>query len=67
MELINGQGADKVMTAVLAGQVDIGFSGPEAVMMAGVFTGGSGDYVTLFEPVASTLEREGKGYILARE
>ena len=147
VELINGQGADKVMTAVLAGQADIGFSGPEAViyvynegkedfatvfaqltkrdgsflvgrepdpdfkwtdvkgkniiggrkggvpemtleyvlkkngvipgqdvnvdtsvqfaLMAGAFTGGSGDFVTLFEPVASTLEREGKGYILA--
>jgi NitT/TauT family transport system substrate-binding protein len=147
VELINGQGADKVMTAVLAGQADIGFSGPEAAiyvynegkedsamvfaqltkrdgsflvgrkaepdfkwsdikgktiiggrkggvpemtleyvlkkndvmpgkdvmvdtsvqfaLMAGAFTGGSGDYVTLFEPVASTLEREGKGYVLA--
>ncbi len=147
VELINGQGADKVMTAVLSGQVDIGFSGPEAViyvynegkedhavvfaqltkrdgsflvgrepdtdfkwsdvkgkkiiggrkggvpqmtleyvlkkngmipgqdvavdtsvqfaLMAGAFTGGSRDYVTLFEPVASTLEREGKGYIVA--
>jgi len=147
VELTNGQGADKVMTAVLSGQADIGFSGPEAAiyvynegkedyavvfaqltkrdgsflvgrepspdfkwtdvkgktiiggrkggvpemtleyvlkkngvipgedvtvdtsvqfaLMAGAFTGGSGDYVTLFEPVASTLEREGKGYILA--
>ena len=147
VELINGQGADKVMTAVLAGQADIGFSGPEAAiyvynegkedhavvfaqltkrdgsflvgrkpepdfkwtdtkgksiiggrkggvpemtleyvlkkngvipgqdvevdtsvqfaLMAGAFTGGNADYVTLFEPVASTLEREGKGYIVA--
>lgn len=147
VDLINGQGADKVMTAVLSGQVDIGFSGPEAAiyvynegkedyavvfaqltkrdgsflvgrepkpdfrwtdvkgkniiggrkggvpemtleyvlkkngvipgkdvevdtsvqfaLMAGAFAGGSGDYVTLFEPVASTIEREGKGYILA--
>ncbi len=147
VELINGQGADKVMTAVLSGQADIGFSGPEAAiyvynegkedhavvfaqltkrdgsflvarepdpdftwtdvkgkyiiggrkggvpemtleyvlkkngvypgrdvevdtsvqfaLMAGAFTGGIGDYVTLFEPVASTLEREGKGYIVA--
>lgn len=30
VELSNGQGADKVMTAVLSGQVDIGFAGPEA-------------------------------------
>jgi NitT/TauT family transport system substrate-binding protein len=147
VELINGQGADKVMTAVLSGQADIGFSGPEAAiyvynegkddhavvfaqltkrdgsflvarepdpdfkwtdvkgkyiiggrkggvpemtleyvlkkngiipgedvevdtsvqfaLMGGAFTGGTGDYVTLFEPVASTLEREGKGYIVA--
>lgn len=147
IELINGQGADKVMTAVLSGQADIGFSGPEAAiyvynegkddyavvfaqltkrdgtflvgrepepdfkwqnvegktiiggrkggvpemtleyvlkrngiepgkdvevdtsvqfaLMGGAFTGGGGDYVTLFEPVASTLEREGRGYIVA--
>ena len=30
VELTNGGGADKVMTAVLAGQADIGFAGPEA-------------------------------------
>lgn len=147
VELINGQGADKVMTAVVSGQVDIGFSGPEAAiyvlkegkadnavvfaqltkrdgsflvgrkpdtdfsfqklkgthliggrkggvplmtleyvlrkqgldpktdlnvdssvqfaLMAGAFAGGQGDYVTLFEPTASAVEREGKGYILA--
>lgn len=147
VELINGQGADRVMTAVLSGQADIGFSGPEAAiyvynegkedhavvfaqltkrdgsflvgrepepdfkwtdvrgkyiiggrkggvpemtleyvlkkhgvipgedvevdtsiqfaLMAGAFTGGTGDYVALFEPVASTLEREGRGYIVA--
>lgn len=147
VELINGQGADKVMTAVVSGQVEIGFSGPEAAiyvlregkadypmvfaqltkrdgafllgrepddsftfeklkgkhllggrkggmplmtleyvlrkqgldpekdlnvdtsvqfaLMAGAFTGGTGDYVTLFEPTASAVAREGKGYILA--
>jgi len=147
VELINAQGADKVMTSVLSGQADIGFSGPEAAiyvynegkedyavvfaqltkrdgsflvgrepepdfkwdnvrgktiiggrkggvpemtleyvlrkngiepgkdvevdtsvqfaLMGGAFTGGSGDYVTLFEPVASALEREGRGYIVA--
>lgn len=147
IELTNGQGADKVMTAVLSNQADIGFAGPEAViyvynegkadfpvifaqltkcdgsflvgrhpepdfqwqrlrgktviggrkggvpemtleyvlkknrlhpgkdvtvdtsiqfaLMAGAFLGGHGDYVTLFEPVASLLEREGKGYIVA--
>lgn len=147
IELTNGQGADKTMTAVLSNQADIGFSGPEAAiyvynegkedyavvfaqltkrdgsflmarepnpdfkwsdvkgktiiggrkggvpemtleyvlkknniipgkdvtidtsiqfaLMAGAFTGGHGDYVTLFEPTASMLEKEGKGYIVA--
>lgn len=32
IELTNGGGADKCMTAVLAGQADIGFHGPEAVI-----------------------------------
>ena len=30
IELTNGGGADKVMTAVLSGQADIGLAGPEA-------------------------------------
>lgn len=147
VELQNGQGADKVMTAILSGQCHIGLAGPEAsiyvynegkedyavvfaqltkrdgsflvgrnpdggfkwsnlkgknviggrkggvpemtveyvlnknglvpgkdvevdtsiqfALMAGAFTGGKGDYVTLFEPTASMLEKEGRGYILA--
>ena len=147
VELTNGGGADKVMTAVVSGQSDIGLAGPEASiyvynqgkadhtqiiaqltkrdgsflvgraeddafswedlrgktviggrkggvpemtleyvlrlhsltpgedvtvdtsvqfnMMAGAFTGGQGDYVTLFEPTATQIERAGKGYILA--
>lgn len=147
IELSVGQGADKVMAAVLSGGVDIGFAGPEASiyvynegrenhsqvfatvtrrdgsflvgrnpsdnfdwqelrgshllpgrkggvpymaleyavkkhgmtpgvdvefddsiqfsLMAGAFTAGTGDYVTLFEPTASMVEAEGKGYILA--
>ena len=146
IELINSQGADKVMAAVLSGQVEIGFAGPEASIyvylqgkkdypqvfaqltkrdgsflvgrefedfewsnlkgkhilpgrkggvpymaleyvikenglnpatdmnfdnsisfdaMTGAFVGGIGDYVTIFEPTATTLELEGKGYILA--
>lgn len=147
IELSNGQGADKVMSAVLSDNIDIGFAGPEAsiyvynegkedhtqvfaqltqrdgsflvarepdpdftweklrgkhilpgrkggvpymaleyairkngvdpqteatlddsiqfALMAGAFTGGTGDYVTLFEPTASMLEAEGKGYIVA--
>jgi len=146
VELSNGGGADKVMTAVLAGQADVGLAGPEACiyvcaegredsprvfaqltkrdgsflvgrsggdfswedlrgktviggrkggvpemtleyvmrqngvipnedavvdtsvqfnMMAGAFTGGTGDYVALFEPTATQVELEGKGYVLA--
>lgn len=147
IELTTGQGADKVMTAVLAGQSDIGFAGPEAAiyvynegkedyaqvfaqltktdgsflvskeensnfkwtdlkgktiipgrkggvpymtlsyvirkngmnpetdmvlddsiqfdLMAGAFSGGNADYVTLFEPTASLTEQAGKGYIVA--
>ena len=145
IELTNGGGADKVMTAVLTDQSDIGLAGPEACiyvynegeedypivfaqltkrdgsflvgraggafswsdlagktviggraggvpemtleyvlrqnglvpgqdvtvdtsvqfnMMAGAFTGGSGDYVTLFEPTATEVEQAGQGYVL---
>lgn len=147
IELINGKGADKCMTALLSGEADIGFMGSEASIyvhsqgkegsvvnfaqltqtdgsflvgrekdedfnfdklrgktiiggriggmpemtleyvlrknglepgrdvnirtdvqfdvMAGAFTGGEGDYVTLFEPVATNLEKEDKGYVVA--
>lgn len=33
--------------------------------LAPAFTGGTGDFVPLFEPVASQLELEGKGYIVS--
>ncbi len=147
VELSNGQGADAVMAAVLSGNIDIGFAGPEAsiyvynegntdytqvfaqitqrdgsfligrdnddnftwdkvkgkvvlpgrrggvpymtlehvlrkngidpvndttldnsvqyAMMTAAFTGGTGDYVTAFEPTASMLEQQGQGYIVA--
>ena len=145
VELTNGGGADKVMTAVVSGQADMGLAGPEAAiyvmnqgkedhpvilaqltkrdgsflvgrtpgpfswdqvrgktiiggraggvpemtleyvlrqngvepqrdavvdtsvqfnMMAGAFTGGQGDYVTLFEPAATQVVTSGEGYIL---
>ena len=145
VELTNGGGGDKVMTAVVSGQSDIGLAGPEACiyvrgqgkedapvifaqltqrdgsflvgrededfswedlrgktiiggrkggvpemtleyvmaqngvrphedatvdtsvqfnMMAGAFTGGQGDYVTLFEPTATEVEMAGKGHVL---
>ncbi len=146
VELVNGGGADNVMTAVLTGAADIGLAGAEASIyvhlqgkenppkvvaqltacdgsflisrqdtdfnydeligktllpgrkggmpymtllyvlnqnglvvgedvffndtidftaMVGAFTAGEGDYVTAFEPTASTLEKEGKGYVVA--
>lgn len=34
-------------------------------VMAGAFTGGEGDYVTLFEPMATSVEKEGVGHIVA--
>lgn len=33
-------------------------------VMAGAFTGGEGDYTTLFEPTATMVEQEGKGYVV---
>lgn len=147
IELTTAQGADAVMTSVLANQSDIGFAGPEASvyvynegkedytqvfaqltkrdgsflvsreenpdfqwtdvknatiipgrkggvpymtlqyvlrkhqvspetdvilddsisfdLMAGAFSGGTADYVSLFEPTASATEKAGKGYIVA--
>ena len=147
IELTNGQGADAVMAAVLSGNIDVGFAGPEAsiyvynegnpdytqvfaqitrrdgsfligrekddnftwdkvkgkvvlpgrkggvpymtlehvlrknginpatdttldnsvqyAMMTAAFTGGTGDYVTAFEPTASMLQQQGQGYIVA--
>lgn len=46
IELTTGQGADKVMTAVLAGQSDIGFAGPEAAIY--VYNEGKTDYMQVF-------------------
>lgn len=33
--------------------------------LAGAFISGEGDFVTLFEPTATALENEGKGYVVA--
>ncbi len=46
LEITTGQGADKVMTAVLAGQSDIGFAGPEASVY--VYNEGKEDYTQVF-------------------
>ena len=34
-------------------------------LMAGAFSAGNADYVTLFEPTASNTEKQGKGYVVA--
>ncbi|MBE5820239.1 MAG: ABC transporter substrate-binding protein [Clostridiales bacterium] len=49
IEITTGQGADKVMTAVLAGQSDIGFAGPEAAIY--VYNEGKEDYIEVFAQV----------------
>ena len=46
IELSTGQGADAVMTAVLSGQCDIGFAGPEASIY--VYNEGKEDYTQVF-------------------
>ena len=46
IELSTGQGADAVMTSVLANQVEIGFAGPEASIY--VYNEGKEDYTEVF-------------------
>ena len=46
LEITTGQGADKVMTSILAGQSDIGLCGPEAAIY--VYNEGKEDYVEVF-------------------
>ena len=54
IELTTGQGTDKVMTAVLADQSDIGFAGPEASIY--VYNEGKEDYAEVF---AQMTKRDG--------
>lgn len=60
VELTTGQGADKVMTAVLAGQSDIGFAGPEASIY--VYNEGKEDHTQVF---AQLTKRDGS-FLVAR-
>lgn len=46
IDLTTGQGADKTMTALLSGQADIGFAGPESVVY--VYNQGKEDYAVVF-------------------
>ncbi len=60
IELTTGQGADAVMTAVLAGQCDIGFAGPEASIY--VYNEGKEDYCQVF---AQMTKKDGS-FLVAR-
>ncbi len=61
IDLTTGQGADKVTTAVLSGDADIGFCGPEATVY--VYNEGKEDYIISF---AQLTKRDGS-FLLARE
>ena len=61
IELVNGGGADNVMTSVLADQVEIGFAGPEAAIY--VYNENNSDYAEVF---AQVTKRDGS-MLVARE
>ena len=61
IELTTGQGADNVMTAVLSGQSDIGFAGPEAAIY--VYNEGKADFPQVF---AQLTKRDGS-FLVSRE
>lgn len=60
IELSTGQGADAVMTAVLANQCDIGFAGPEASIY--VYNEGKEDFCQVF---AQMTKKDGS-FLVAR-
>ena len=61
IELTTGQGADKVMTAVISGQSDIGFAGPEASIY--VYNEGRANYAQVF---AQMTQRDGS-FLVSRD
>jgi len=61
IELTNGGGADKTMTAVLSGQADIGFCGPEAAVY--VYNEGKKNYPIV---IGQLTQRDGS-FVIARE
>ncbi len=61
IELTNGGGADNVMSAVLSGDSDIGFCGPEAALYVEI--GGSNDAPKVF---GQLTKRDGS-FLVARE
>ena len=61
LEVVLANGADAVMSAVLSGDVDIGFSGTEATIY--VYNGDEKDYVKTF---AGLTKRDGT-FLVSRE
>ena len=61
LEITTGQGADKVMTAILAGQSDIGLCGPEASIY--VYNEGKEDYIEVF---AQLTQKDGS-FLVSKE
>lgn len=61
LKLVNGAGADKVMTALVSGDADIGFMGSEASIYT--YAQGAGDYAVNF---AQLTQRAGN-FLVARE
>lgn len=61
IELINSAGADKVMTAVLSNDVQIGFAGPEASIY--IYNEGSKDFAQVF---AQVTKRDGS-FLISRK
>lgn len=61
LTLVNGAGADKVMTALVSGDADIGFMGSEASIYT--YAGGAEDYAINF---AQLTQRAGN-FLVARE
>lgn len=61
LTLVNGAGADKVMTALVSGDADIGFMGSEASIY--IYAGGAEDYAVNF---AQLTQRAGN-FLVARQ
>lgn len=61
VDLITGGGADTVMTALLSGQVDVGFCGPEASIY--VYNEGKEDYTQVF----AQLTKKDGSFLISRE
>jgi NitT/TauT family transport system substrate-binding protein len=61
IDLVTSDGADRVMTALLTGAADVGFSGPEATIY--VFNEGRTDYAVVF---AQVTKRDGS-FLIGRE